>query len=332
MSMRASVLILILVFYSGTLLAPLAAAAEQAGNVPRVGALWTNRREPLAPLIQAFEDGLQERGYIVGQNLIIEHRFADGQPERLPVLAAELASLNVDVFVVPVNRSAVAVQQATERIPIVMAFAEDPVGVGLAKSLARPGGRITGLTAQAGSEMFGKNLELLKEALPKGARVAILSNATSPMHARYVKVTEEAARTLGVALVPTEVRSADDMRKAFALMKEGRATGLVVLGDPLFYGNRQRVNDLAVRNNVATMWIERAGVEAGGFMSYGPNQPDLYRRTAIYVDKILKGEKPGDLPIEQPTKFELAISLKIAKALGLTIPPALLLRADQVIE
>jgi ABC-type uncharacterized transport system substrate-binding protein len=316
----------------GTLAAPLAAGAQQAEHVYRVGAPWASSRERLTYLIEALEEGLRERGYVEGRNLRIQHRFADLKRERIPLLATELANLNVDVFVVGTDRTAAAVQQVTRKIPIVMANAEDPVGAGLIKSLARPGGNITGLTVVPGPEIYGKNLDILREVLPRGSRIAILFNPTSRINLDYLKVTEEASRQLGVTLVPTGVRGVEDLEGAFAVMKQRRAIGFVVLGEALFVSNRQRVNQVAERNGLASMWPVREGVDTGGLMSYGTNLPDLFRRAAIYVDKILKGAKPADLPVEQPTKFELVINLKTAKALGLMIPQSLLLRADHVIQ
>ncbi len=230
-------------------------------------------------------------------------------------------NLNVDVLVTGINRNAVALQQATTKIPIVMAVAEDPVSAGLVKSLARPGGNVTGVTVP-GPEIFGKNLELLKEVLPREARIAILFNATSPIKARYLKAAENSARKLRASLLPTGVRSVDDFERAFATMKQEHAAGLLVLGEGLFYGNRQTINDLAARNGLATMWASGDGVDTGGLMSYGANLIDLYRRVAIHVDKVLKGTNPAALPMEQPTTFELVINLKTARALGLTIPPS----------
>jgi putative ABC transport system substrate-binding protein len=244
-----------------------------------------------------------------------------------------LAHLNVDVFLVTVNRVAVAVREVAPKTPIVMTRAEEPVRLGLVKNLARPGGNITGIAIVAGPEIYGKNLELLKAVLPGRARIAALFNTTSSVNALWLKATEEAAGKLGVRLVPTGVRSPEEFEQAFALMKQAEATGFVVLGEPLFFGpNSRRVNDLALRSGLASMWPLRAGVEAGGLMSYGTHVPDAYRSAAGYVVKILRGVQPGDLPMEQPTKFELVINLKTAKALGLTIPPSLLQRADQVIE
>ncbi len=324
-----------MVMISGGLLAvPLAAHAQQTPKVAKIGYLSPSSATATATaqLFDAFKQGLREHGYIEGQNIVIEKRFAEGRMEQLPDLAAELVNLDVDVFVVGVNRVAVAVLQATTKIPIVMAVAEDPVGVGLVKSLARPGGSITGLTIVTGPEFGGKVLELLRDALPKRARIAILFNATSEMNAHWLKAIEEAAPKLRVRLVPTGVRSAEDFEEAFALMKRGGATGLFVLGEPLFFSNIRRLNDLAVQNGMAAMWPFREGVNTGGLISYGASLPDLFRRAATYVDNILKGAKAADLPMEQPSRFELVINLKTAKALGLTIPRSLLLRADQVIE
>jgi ABC-type uncharacterized transport system substrate-binding protein len=314
------------------LAAPLAAEAQPAGRLPKIGYLAPSSPTANAPWFDAFRQGLRQHGYVEGHNISIESRFAEGRYERLPVLVAELVDLHVDVFVVSVNRAAVAVQQATTATPIVMAVAEEPVGVGLVGSLARPGGNITGVAIVVGPEMYGKDLQFLQEVLPKRARIAALFNATSPINALWLKAAEEAARRLKVALVSTGVRSAEDFAEAFTLMKQGHVKGVVVLGEPLFYANLRRINDLAIRGGLACIWPTRDGADSGGLMSYGTNLADQYRRAATYVDKILKGERAGDLPMEQPTKFELVINLKTAKALGLTIPQSLLLRADQVIE
>ena len=319
-----------LVATAGALLtAPLAAAAQPAGKVAKIGYLTGSSVGPL----DAFRQALGEHGYIEGQNIAIEIRSAEGIVERLSTLAAELAHLNVDVFLVTVNRVAVAVREVAPKTPIVMTRAEEPVRLGLVKSLARPGGNITGIAIVAGPEIYGKNLELLKAVLPGRARIAALFNTTSSVNALWLKATEEAAGKLGVRLVPTGVRSPAEFEEAFAQMKRAEATGFVVLGEPLFFGpNSRLVNDLALRSGLASMWPLRAGVDTGGLMSYGIPVPDSYRSAAVYVVKILRGAQPGDLAMEQPTKFELVINLKTAKALGLTIPPSLLQRADQVIE
>jgi len=316
----------------GTLAAPLAIQAQPAGKIQRVGVVFSGSRGTSLALMHAFEEGLQERGYVDGRNLGIEHRFAEGRADRLPAVAAELAKLNVDVLVTTVDRWAIALRQAEPHAPIVMTMAEDPIGAGLVKSLAHPGGSITGLTIVAGPEIYGKNLELLKEILPKGARIAILFNADSPINARYLKTIQEAARTLEVPLIPLGVRRVEDFEPAFARMKRERAAGVVGLGEPLFGSNRRRLADLAVQSGLVSSWPIRAYADAGGLVSYGAIEADLWRRAAGYVAKILQGAKAADLPMEQPTKFELVINMKTAKALGLTIPPSILLRADEVIE
>jgi len=315
---------------AGSLLAaPLAVRAQPAGKVWKIGYLTGSSVGPL----NAFRQALGEHGYIEGRNLAIESRSAEGRVERLSSLATELAHLSVDVFLVTVNRVAAVVQEVAPKTPIVMTRAEEPVRLGLVKSLARPGGNITGIAIVAGAEIYGKNLELLKAVLPGRARIAALFNTTSSVNALWLKATEEAAGKLGVKLVPVGVRSPEDFEGAFALMKQARAAGVVILGEPLFFGpNSSRVNDLALRSGLASMWPLRAGVETGGLLSYGTPVLDSYRSAAAYVAKILRGAQPGDLPMEQPTKFELVINLKTAKALGLTIPAPLLQRADQVIE
>ena len=314
---------------------PFATVAQPTGKVPKIGMLHPSSATAIARQFEAFTQGLRELGYFEGQNIAIEQRYAEGSVERLPALAAELANLHVDVFVVNSNRVAEAVQQTTTQIPIVMISAEEPVASGLAKSLARPGGTITGVAVVPGAEIFGKNLELLKEVLPPGTRIGVLFHPTSAVNALWLHATEEAARGLGVTLVPAGVRSAEDFEQAFAVMQQGNARGFVVLqGEPLFaYSvNTERLNELAVRNGLAAMWSSRRGAEAGGLMSYGANTLERWRRAATYVDKILKGANPGDLPMEQPMKFELVINLKTAQALGLTIPPHLLFQADEVIR
>jgi putative tryptophan/tyrosine transport system substrate-binding protein len=309
--------------------APLAAEGQQAGKVAKIGYLTAS---PVGDL-DAFKQALVEHGYIEGRNLAIESRSAEGRVERLSPLATELAHLNVDVFLVTVNRVAVVVREVAPQIPIVMTRAEEPVRLGLVKSLARPGGNITGIAVVAGAEIYGKNLELLTAVLPGRARIAALFNTTSSVNVLCLKATEEAAGKLGVRLVPTGVRSPEDFERAFALMKQAEATGFVVLGEPLFFGpNSRLVNELALRGGLASMWPLRDGVDAGGLMSYGTHVSDAYRSAAAYVAKILRGAQAGDLPMEQPTKFQLVINLKTAKAFGLTIPPSLLARADEIIQ
>ena len=311
---------------------PLAAVAQPAGKVPTIGFLNNSSAPAIAREFEAFTQGLRVLGYIEGQTIAIEQRYAEGRVERLPALAAELASLPVAVFVVNVNSVAEAVQQTTTQIPIVMIAAEEPVHFGLAKSLARPGGNLTGVTVLTSPEIYGKNLELLTAVLPPGTRIGVLFDTTSAVNALWLHATEEAARGLGVGLVPAGVHSAEDFEHALAVMQHGNATGFVVLGGPLWGANRERINALAVWSGLAAMWPQLAGAETGGLMSYGNTVLDRFRRAATYVDKILKGANPGDLPMEQPMQFELVINLKTAKSLGLTIPPTLLFQADEVIQ
>ena len=315
----------------GILVAPLLAVVQPAGKVPKIGFLNPGPATGIARQFEAFMQGLRALGYIEGQNIAIERRDAESIPERLPALASELATLHVAVFVVTSNRVAEAVQQTTT-IPIVMTTAEEPVGFGLVKSLARPGGTITGVTVAPSVEIYGKNLELLTAVLPPGTRIGVLFDVTQSVHALWLQTMEEAARGLGVTLVPAGVRSAEDVEHALAVMKQENAMGFVVLGGPLLGGNRERINALAVRHGLAAMWPDRVGIEGGGLMSYGANNLERFRRAATYVDKILKGANPGDLPMEQPMKIELVINLKTAKALGLTIPPTLLFQADEVLQ
>src|SRR5574342_529155 len=322
-------------------LAPMGAAthaqeykAQQAGKVFRIGILanlWDADPQGAA-LWEAFIKGLRDFGYVEGQNITIVHRSSDGRYERLPGLAADLVRLKVDVIVVPAPQNAVAAKEATRTIPIVMASSGDPVAEGLVASLARPGGNITGLTGVAGPEIAGKRLELLKEAVPKASRVAVLSNPTNPISAPALGETKAAARSLRLQLQMVEARGPDETERAFAAMGRERADALIVVNDGMLLAHRTRIAALAAQHRLPTMWGGREYVDAGGLMSYSASGRDHFRRAATYVDKILKGAKPGDLPVEQPTKFELVINLKTAKALGLTIPPSLLQRADQVIE
>jgi putative ABC transport system substrate-binding protein len=316
------------------LVAPLLAVAQPVGKVPTIGFLNPSSAAATARNFAAFTQCLRELGYIEGQTIAIAQRYAEGRPERLPALAAELAALPVDVFVVNVNRTAEAVQQTTTQVPIVMTTAEEPVGLGLVQSLARPGGNITGVTVVPGEEIYGKNLELLTAVLPPGARIGVLFDTTSSVNALWLHATEEAARGLGVTLVPAGVRSVEDFEHAFTAMKHGNAMGFVVLGGPLLTPatNSEQINALAMRHGLAAMWPGRPGAERGGLMAYGTNNLERWCRAATYVDKILKGANPGDLPIERPMKFELVINLKTAKALGLTIPPSVLFQADEVIR
>jgi putative ABC transport system substrate-binding protein len=312
--------------------APLAAEGQPAGRVPRIAWLGGQARETAHPYVQAFQRGLKDLGWIEGQNIVIEWRFSGGRAELLPDLAAELVRLRVDLIVVPSSPTALAAKNATKTIPLVTVAVGDPVALGLVASLARPGGNITGLTNSVGPEIAGKQLELLKEVVPKVSRMAVLWNPNTRGNGLALRETEIAARALGLELQPLEARSLNDFDRAFAAMTAKRAGALLVLGDVMFSTHRNRLADLAAKNRLPAMSAARESVEAGWLMSYGPNTPELFRRAAAYVDKILKGAKPGDLPIEQPSKFELVINVKTAKALGLTMPPSLLQRADEVIQ
>jgi len=322
----------ILALTLGILAAPLAADAQQPGKVYRIGYLQTSTREQQLHLIKAFEEGLRNLGYVVGQNVVIEYRFAEAKLERLPGLAADLVRLNVDVIVTGINSNTVAAKQATATIPIVMANSIDPVGAGFVASLARPGGNITGGTQDTGDEIFGKRLELLKDILPRLSRVGVLWNPTfAPNQGRW-KATAGAAGKLGLALLSAEMRGPDDLERAFASITKERAGGLLVMGDGVLFTYRGQIGSMAIRNRLPAISTVREYAEAGLLLTYGPSLPDLWRRAAVFVDKILKGTKPGDLPVEQPTKFELVVNLKTAKALGLTIPRSVLGRADEVIR
>jgi ABC-type uncharacterized transport system substrate-binding protein len=315
------------------LAAPLSGDAQQAPKVPQIGLLSLN----LAPnrhLHEAFRQGLRDLGYVEGRNLVIEYRDAEGKPERLPALAAELVALKVDLIVAPSTPAARAARQATTTLPIVVPNMGDPVWDGLVASLARPGGNITGLTVFT-LELVGKRLEQLKQAVPGLSRVAVLWQPGvfgEPTEKEMLKRAEVAGQALGVRLQFVEARGPDDFDQAFSDMTRARAGALTVLGSAMLFNERRRLVDLATKHRLPTVFPWRQGVDAGGLMSYGPNGPDLFRRAATYVDKILKGAKPADLPVEQPTKFEVVINLRTAKALGLTIPQSILLRAEQVIE
>ena len=307
-------------------------AQQQAGKVPRIGYLGVTSPSDRPPLLDTFRQGLRELGWIEGQNIVIDYRFAEGRLDRLPDLAAELVRLKVDVIVSLGTQGVTAAKSATKTIPIVMIGVRDPVGTGLIASLARPGGNITGVSGSAGLEIVTKQLELLKETVPKIRRVAILSNPANAYHQLAIKELNVAARSLGVQLQLLEARDPNEFDGAFAAMAKERVGALLVLSDVIFNDHRARLADLAAMNRLPTAYGIRESVEAGGLMSYGPSFLDFYRRSTAYVDKILKGDKPADLPVEQPTKFELAINLKAAKALGLSIPESLLRRADEVMR
>jgi putative ABC transport system substrate-binding protein len=305
---------------SAMLLAVCASAeAQQAKRVPLIGSLSASA--PSNPeRIEAFRQGLRDLGYVEGKNIAVEYRWAEGKPERLFELAAELVSLKPDVLFIQSPQAVFAAKKATTTIPIVFLGISDPVGIGLIGSLARPGGNITGLT-NFNAELSGKRLELLKESFPIVSVVALLWNGTSPGHPAVLKETEGAARSLGLKIQALEVRSPDDFDGAFQAATSGRAQALLPLGDPLFVSQRRRILDFVSKNGLPAMYSQNEYVDAGGLMSYGVNMPALFRRAPTYIDKIIKGIKPADLPVEQPTKFEFIINLKAAKQIGLTIPP-----------
>jgi len=312
------------------LAAPLAAGAQQAAKVYRLGYLSTGGTLN-SPYAEVLRQGLRDLGWVEGQNIVIEFRSSD-QFDRLPALATELVRLQVDVIVATPTPGALAAKNATATIPIVGISLTDPVGLGLIPSLARPGGNVTGVSYSVGADIFGKDLELLREAIPKVRRVAVLSNPDGPSQPLILNNITTAARSLELQLLPVGARGPGDFDRAFATLTKERVGALFVVTDPTYIAHRARLVGLATRNRLPSMFTQRADVEAGGLMSYGPNFPDMYRRAAIYVDKILKGAKPADLPVEQPTKFELIINAKTAKALGLTIPQSILTRADQIIQ
>jgi putative ABC transport system substrate-binding protein len=328
--MRLRTIGLILALALGVFLVPLTADAQQAGKVCRIGVLWT--RGPVPHLDGILPQALRELGYVEGRNIIIERRYAEGRAERLPDLAAELVRLKPDVIVATATAATQAAKNATKTIPIVMVAVLDPVGTGLIASLARPGGNITGLTFLAGLEIVGKTLQLLKEAVPGIRRVAVLWNPTHPTHQVALQELKAAARVLGVELQPLGARGPDEFDSAFSAMARERADALLVMPETIFVQHRIRLADFAAKHRLPAMHAVREHAEAGGLMAYAPNVVEIVRHAAIFVDKILKGAKPADLPVEQPTKFELVINMKTAKALGLTIPQSVLFRADQVIQ
>jgi len=291
-----------------------------------------NSAEISPHLLVAFRKALDERGWVEGQNIVIEGRYADGKVDRLPALVAELIRLKVDVIVTGSSRATWAARDATKSIPIVMAASVDALGEGLVTSLAHPGGNITGMTFLAGPEIAGKQLQLLKEVALATSRVAVLTNPTNRSHAGFLRVLKVTARSLGAQLQVLEAQDPDQIDSAFVAMTRERAGALLVLTDSVFVGERRRIVDLAARSRLPALYSQREFVADGGLVSYGPSLTEMFRRAATPVDKLLRGTKAGDIPVEQPTKFELVINLKTAKALGLTIPQSPLLRADEVIQ
>jgi putative tryptophan/tyrosine transport system substrate-binding protein len=328
MNRRESVLALLALGVAGSL----AAEAQQGGKVYRIGYLSTPTRASVEPGLQAFLRTLRELGWVEGQNLIIEYRWAEGKVERLPNLAAELVRLKVDLIVAPAGSAALAAKNATSSIPIVMIFASDPVEMGLVASLRRPGGNVTGTTFTPGSEIFGKQLQILKETIPSASRLAILSNPSDSSFALQMREVETAARSLRIRVQHVEARGSEEFDSAFAAMARERADALLVQASSTFLAHGAKLAELALKGRLPTMYSFRVNVEAGGLMAYAVNMREFVERSAFYVDKILKGVKPADLPVEQPTKFVLVINLKTAKALGLTIPQSVLARADEVIQ
>lgn len=309
------------------LILPLTAEAQEAGKIARIGMLGPR---PADPFVEAFKEGLRELGYVEGRNINVEYRWTEGRTERLPGVAADLARLKVDVIVAS-SQAAVAAKQATTTIPIVMPIITDPVRLGLVASLARPGGNATGFATQ-NEELPGKWMELVKETLPKVSRVAVLFHPTYDGGVQF-KASEAAARALGVRLQVLNVERPDDFASALAEVQRSRAEALIISSSPLFYAHGTRLVEFAAAQRLPTIYHQSEFVVvSGGLMSYGPDFRDLFRRSATYVDKILKGAKPGDLPVQRPTKFELVINRRTAKALDLMIPQSLLLRADRVIE
>ena len=307
------------------------AQAQQSKQVYKIGYLTATSLSAIAARTEAFRQGLRELGYVEGKNVVIEHRHAEGKLDRLPALATELVRLNVDVIVSAGPGDTKAAKEVTSKIPIIMAQDSDPVGNGFVASLARPGRNITGLATLA-PEISGKRLELLKETVPRLSRVAVFGRSTRPGNEQALTEVELAARTFGLRLQYLDVEGPADIGTAFQAASKGRANAVLVLEGPVFINQRTQFAELAVKSRLPAIYSRAENVDAGGLMSYGVSVTDLFRRAATYVDKILKGAKPGDLPVEQPKKFEFVINLKAAKQIGLTIPPNVLARADRVIR
>jgi putative ABC transport system substrate-binding protein len=307
------------------------ALAQERRKIPRVGLLFTVSMSSAAERIEAFRQGLRELGYIDGANIRLEPRYADSKIDRLPALAADLVRVNADVIVTSGQGPTRSAKAATATIPIVMARDTDPVGNGFVASLARPGGNVTGLSSLA-PEISGKQVEILKQVVPVLSRLAVLGTSTTPGDGQLIKEIETAAGAFGVRLQYEDVLKAEDIEPAFRAVGKGRADAMLVLGSGIYAAHRKQVVDLTIKNHLPAIYRSREYIEVGGLMVYGVNPFDLDRRAAVYVDKILKGAKPADLPVEQPTKFELVINLKTANQIGLTIPPNVLARADRVIK
>ena len=314
------------------LIPPLAAEAQEARKLPRIGYLIQNSAEVGRRQLAAFREGLRERGWVEGRNILIEVRFAEGNVDQLPKLVAELIDLKADIIVTGSSAATWAAKNATQSIPIVMAASVNATGEGLVTSLAHPGGNITGMTFLAGPEIAGKQLQLLKEVAPAASRMAVLTNPTNRAHAAFAGEVKVAARSFGAQVQVLEAPNPDQLDSAFAAMTKERATALLVLTDAMFLGQQKQIANLAARSKVPALYSQKEFVEVGGLISYGPSLHDMFRHAATHVDKILRGAKPGDLPVEQPTKFELVINLQTAKALGLTVSRSLRQQANDVIE
>ena len=300
-------------------------------KIPRVGFMGNSTAELEANLVDSFREGLREHGYQEGRNIVIEYRWADGKYERFPALVAELIAAKVNVIVTAGTPASLAVKKATTTVPLVMVAVGDPVGTGLVSSLARPGGNLTGLSSIA-PDLEGKRLDLLREVVPTLSHVAVFFNSLNPFHVASMRQAHVAAQTLGIKLQQHDIRKSEDLDGAFAAIRTERPDALLILADRVFLHNRQRMMDFTEEQRLPNVNAYKELVEAGGLMSYGPSYEDMHKRAAIYVDKILKGAKPADLPIEQPSKFTFIVNLKAAKTLGVTVPPSLLTLADKVIE
>jgi ABC-type uncharacterized transport system substrate-binding protein len=309
----------------------LATHARAQAKIPRVGFMGNSTAALEANLVDAFREGLRELGYEEGHNIVIEYRWADGQYERFPALVTELIAAKVDVIVTAGTPAALAVKKATTTVPLVMVAVGDPVGTGLVPSLARPDGNLTGLSSVA-PDLEGKRLELLREIVPSVSRVAVFFNSVNPFHVASMRQAQVAGETLGIKVQQHDIRKSEDLDEAFAAIRKERPDALLILADRVFLHNRQRMMDFTQEQRLPNVNAYKELVEAGGLISYGPSYEDMHKRAAIYVNKILKGAKPGNLPIEQPTKFTLVVNLKAAKALGISMPPTVLSRADEVVE
>jgi putative ABC transport system substrate-binding protein len=330
--MRFRIARLIIALVLGLLAAPLFADAQQAPKIAKIGVLIPGNPAATAHFLEAFRQGLRELGHVEGKTFVLELRYGEARAERLPDLARELVGLKVDVIVAGADGAIAAVKRETQTISLVMENSSDPVGTGFVASLARPGGNITGLSSIS-PELSGKRLELLREVVPGLSRVAFLWNPDVRGAVLDYQATEGAARSLRLSLQSVELSRADDLDRAFSAVTRERAQALILpAATPVGFANRAQIASFAQRNRLPSIYGQKEYVEAGGLMSYGPSTPDMYRRAATYVDKILKGAKPADLPVEQPTRFELVVNLKTAKALGLTIPQTILIRADQVLQ